>query len=267
MEWIAVVAIFVVSAVIALVVRKNQQQKLLTAGGAADWKQAIEAAAQELGGRAAFAGATAQLRAEQEGLTITLKVEGDQLIAETTQYPDSKPIRIFLGASGAQPPSDFAHVPELELPPAYSLDPPVQLRSDEPTAAVDFANGAARELSEAAREAKAASASVLCRGGTVRLSLRGGRPSTAAVVSAIGTAARLSGLLGGDRAKAEVALKQIPSPSASKVTCALCGGDRRPEVPWVVCQRCRSPHHEECWTTAQRCARAGCGGTVSEPLT
>ncbi|MBI2375231.1 MAG: hypothetical protein HYV07_14640 [Deltaproteobacteria bacterium] len=265
MEWLVVLAVLAVSGAVAFVARRGRKKEL-TAGASYDWKAAVEASAAQLGGRPAFSGATAQLRAEHLSLTVTVKVEGQTLLAETTQYPDAKPARIFLGASGAVPQSDFAHVPDVELPPAFSLDPPTLLKSDEAARAVGFANGAARDLTLAGRESRAKSASVLCRGGSVTLTLASAQPSPQALITAVEVTARLSGLLGGDAKKAEAALAQLPEPASAKVICAFCGGDRRPEVSWVRCQRCQSPHHAECWATTGHCAKPDCTSAFSEPM-
>lgn len=264
MEWLILVAAVV--AALGYWKTRSSGPRQLGPGAAVQWRPAVEEAALSLSGRPAYAGTTAQLRAEHEGLTVTLKIEGDELQGEAPQYPGSAPLRVFLGASGATAPSDFLHVPELELPPAFSLDPPTSLRSDEPARALAFVDDAARELVTAVRDARGTSVSVLCRGGTVRLTVRGAKPSTRAVESALRCTARLSTLLGGDRARAEASLAQLPAPAPRAVTCALCGGERRPGVAWVSCRRCGAAHHTECWSATQLCAATDCGSATSDPM-
>jgi hypothetical protein len=40
--------------------------------------------------------------------------------------------------------------------------------------------------------------------------------------------------------------------------CGVCGDNLASEV--VVCRRCNTPHHRECWEYGGGCATYGCGG-------
>lgn len=46
---------------------------------------------------------------------------------------------------------------------------------------------------------------------------------------------------------------------AEPITCGVCG-DAVSEVEGVSCDRCSSPHHQDCWTFNQGCSVFGCGG-------
>jgi hypothetical protein len=266
MEWILLIVLAVAAAGAWMFTSARRRARALPArAGGADWRPAIEAAARSLGGRPALAGADAELRAEHEGLTVTVKVRGTDVSAEASLHAGAKPLRIYLGAGGAAPPSDFAHVPEAELPPAFALEPPVVLRSDDAPRAVAFAEAGAMDLVRVQREAGARSVDVLARGGSIRVGVYGARPAPEAIEALVQTATRLAGRLGGDEAlpRGAASTKQLPAKIPAVESCALCGGARRPGVEWVVCARCGSPHHAECWNTATGCSKAGCGGVTT----
>ncbi len=258
LTWLFIVAVVVV---LAGVVVSRKKPKQLAAGG--DWRPAIEAAAQSLGGRPALSSGESQLRAEHEGLPVTVQLRDDVAGAECALHPGAQGARIYLASGAAEPPTDIAHFPDVALPPAYALDPPVVLRSDDASAALAFADQAPTALLELLRTRPRAT-EVLVRGGTLRLTLRGLRPQSSTVEEIVRSAARLAGVLGGDRARSEASIKSLPARATGPETCALCSGERRPEVAWVRCRRCGSLHHAECWNTAQHCAKPGCGSALSD---
>jgi hypothetical protein len=43
-------------------------------------------------------------------------------------------------------------------------------------------------------------------------------------------------------------------------TCRADGQPLEPGARVVVCEECRAPHHEECWTERRRCSTPGCKG-------
>lgn len=263
--WIILVLIAVTAGVV--VVARRRRKAIGPGAGAIDsgWRPAIAAAATSLGGRPSIAGGTAEMRAEQEGVTVTLRVRGDVATADAPLYPNSKAPRIYLASGLEKPSQDLGYMPETPLPPAFALDPPVMLRTDGAEEAVKFAEANALELAKLERDSGARSIEVLVRGGSLELTLRNARASTDIAERMVRTSARLVAWLGGNRALAEASTKQIPAATV-KIACALCGGERRPGVDWVKCTNCGSPHHAECWNTAHECAREGCGGTRAEPM-
>lgn len=260
MGWLVIVALVVVIVGVAVSRKKPAQ---LTAGPG--WQPAIDAAAQSLGGRPALSGGEAQLRAEHGGVTVTVKMRDDVAFAECPLHPGAGAARIYLASGAAEPPTDIAHFPEVTLPPAYALDPPVVLRSDDPAAALAFAEGAPPVLLELLR-VRPRAIEALIRGGTTRLTLRGVRPQASTIEELVRVTARLAALLGGDEAASARATKAIPAATPARETCALCSGERRPEVAWVKCRRCGSLHHAECFDTAKHCAKADCGGVLADAV-
>lgn len=260
MTWLFILAVVV--AVGGFLVARRKPAKQLTAGG--DWRPALEAAAQTLGGRPALSGGEAELRAEHQGLTVTVKLRGDVAVAECPLHPGAAAARIYLASGAAEPPTDIAHFPVVTLPPAYALDPPVVLRSDDSATALAFADRAPTELLALLRSPPRA-VEILVRGGSLRLTVRGLQSRAEAVEEVVKTTANLASYLGGDRGASEASTRQLPARAAAPEVCALCSGERRPGVDWVRCRRCGSLHHAECWNTAQHCAKPDCGAAISDP--
>ena len=42
-------------------------------------------------------------------------------------------------------------------------------------------------------------------------------------------------------------------------TCKVCGSGMTSRI--ILCSRCRTAHHEECWTYAGKCATYACGAS------
>ncbi len=261
---LAVLALAVIGGGVAYATRSRRALPASTSSPVDDWRAPFQAAAELLGGRVAVAGKDVQLRAEAGGVTVTVTVLGGALVAEAPLLPGAPLARVFLGGGGTQPPSDFLHVPERPLPPAYSVEPPVSLRSDDAARATAFAEAAAPSLNAHARATRTHAISVLVRGGTTRLEATRATPSVDALSSAVSRAAELVALLGGDAAAAAARLAQLPARVEGTTVCALCGGERRPGVAWVKCKRCGASHHAECFPIGGACAR--CENVVSEPL-
>lgn len=252
--------------VVAVVMGLRFIRRRSLTSGANLWAKPIETAAASLKGRPAIAGGDAELRAEAEGVTVTVKTRGSLLTAEAPLYPEAKEVRIYLASGIEKTPQDLTYLPEAALPPAFGLDPPVILRSDDPLRAAQLAEGSVLDLSGAQREASARAVEVLIRGGTLRLALHGAAEKAAAIERAVSAAARLVVRLGGNRQLAEASIKQLPASTPAIPTCTLCGGQQRPGVAWVKCRRCGSPHHKECWDSAHHCSKEGCGDTHAEPI-
>ena len=243
----------------------------------AEWRPALEGAARALGGRASVGALLDQpeVRAEVDGLVVTLKLRHVErgsahvIAAAEASLPGAGTERLYLGWGLKKAPEDLGYIPEVPLPPAFGLEPPVHLRSDLGDRAARFAEASVLELAGLKREAHADAVEVLIRGGSIRLAVHGLRPTDAASERLVRTTARLARIFAGDRALPEPEVKQLgPSSSAAPAVdrCGLCSGERRAGVPWVRCTRCNTPHHAECWQTATGCSKEGCGGAISEPL-
>jgi len=232
----------------------------------ASWGPAIEAAAKSLAGRPAITGNDAQLRAEIEGVTVTVKVQDDQAIAEAALYPGAKELRLILSSGLATSSEDVAYIPEVPVPPAFGLDPPVILRSDDAARAIAIAEASVVDFGVLQREARAKSVELFVRGGSVRLAVRGARVAAPTIEALAPATARIVVRVGGDRALAEAKVAQIPREAPGIETCAFCGGERRAGVAWVRCDACASPHHAECWDSTKTCSKQGCGSKAATPL-
>ncbi|HLF94546.1 MAG TPA: RING finger protein [Planctomycetota bacterium] len=55
-----------------------------------------------------------------------------------------------------------------------------------------------------------------------------------------------------------VGIHWLEATETSEGQCEVCGGSLS-EGPVVRCQKCRTPHHRECWDFNGRCATFGCG--------
>lgn len=53
------------------------------------------------------------------------------------------------------------------------------------------------------------------------------------------------------------------SPHSKTTLCQVCG-EVRPEEPLVVCTRCSTLHHLDCWVFTGHCSTYGCGSTGAE---
>jgi hypothetical protein len=261
---LAVLALAALGGGVAYATRNRRALPASTSSPVDDWRAPFAAAGELLGGRVAVAGKDVQLRAEAGGVTVTVTVLGGALVAEAPMLPGAPLARVFLGGGGAQAPSDFVHVPERPPPPAYSVEPPVSLRSDDAARATAFAEAAAPSLNAHARATRTMAVSALIRGGSLRLEAVRATPSVDALSSAVSRAAELVALLGGDATAAAARLAQLPARAEGTVVCALCGGERRPGVAWVQCKRCGAPHHAECFPVGGACAR--CENVMSAPL-
>jgi hypothetical protein len=50
------------------------------------------------------------------------------------------------------------------------------------------------------------------------------------------------------------------SPPLEHLECSVCGEEIDEDL--VLCRRCKTPHHRECWLYAGRCSTFGCGETT-----
>lgn len=257
------ILLVVIAAVAGFLVVRSSRPRL---GAGGSWAPAIEASARTLAGRRAISGGEAELRAELEGVTVTVKVRDDLAIAEAALYPGAKDLRLILSTGLAASSEDVAYIPEVPVPPAFGLDPPVLFRSDDAERAVRIAEESVLDLSRLQREAQGTSVELFVRGGSVKLIVRGARAASATIEALAPVAARIVARVGGDRALAEVKLAQIPKAAPRVEICAFCGGERRAGVEWVKCEVCGSPHHAECWNSTHTCSKAGCGSARSTPL-
>lgn len=258
-----IILVLVAAAAGFLIVRSSRRPRL---GAGDSWAPAIEASARTLSGRRAISGGEAELRAELEGVTVTVKVKDDVAIAEAALYPGAKDLRLILSSGLTASSEDVSYIPEVPVPPAFGLDPPVLFRSDDAARAVQIAEESVLDLSRLQREAGGSSVELFVRGGSVKLTVRGARATSATIEALAPVAAHLVARVGGDRALAEVKLAQIPKAAPRVETCAFCGGERRAGVAWVKCEACASPHHAECWNSTHTCSKAGCGSARSTAI-
>ena len=47
-----------------------------------------------------------------------------------------------------------------------------------------------------------------------------------------------------------------------RLACGICG--QSVEKEWVVCCKCKTPHHQDCWEFNGRCSTFGCGASEYE---
>jgi hypothetical protein len=160
-------------------------------------------------------------------------------------YP---PLRVSMGGDGVS-------IGDPEFEAAYIV------RADDPHFARTLLGPEARELIEAGRRIGA--------GGRLRLNidrlrLRIRTEEPLALPHDLAAFARVGvGLL--ERVKeavenqAAVQFFDAPAPPGSKSNCPVCGAEvsaRR-----VLCKRCRTPHHRDCWEYANGCSMFACGET------
>jgi hypothetical protein len=50
----------------------------------------------------------------------------------------------------------------------------------------------------------------------------------------------------------------VPAEGKEKAICQICGEPIASDS--VLCIRCKTPHHRDCWHYAQQCSTYGCGG-------
>ena len=263
MIW-AILIVVAVAGVAVFAATRRRPRRL--AQGTQSWKAAISAAAESLSGRPALAGPGGELRAEANGSTVTAKVGPDLATADASLFPGAPQIRMYLATGIETVPEDLTYIPEAALPPAFGLDPPVLLRSDDADKAVQVAETSVLPLSGLKQAARADSLELLVRGDTLTVRLRGAEPSAEAVEHLIRTTAGLAHQFGGDPGDGPALIKQLPAKAEGPKKCTFCDGQRRPGVDWVECVRCESPYHAECWTTLRECSKPGCGSVESKPL-
>jgi hypothetical protein len=145
------ILLFLIIAAAGFVFVRSRRPRL---AAGASWAPAIESAARTLAGRPAISGGEAQLRAEFEGVTVTVKVRDDVAIAEAPLYPAAKELRLVLSSGLTASSEDVSYIPEVPLPPAFGLDPPVLFRSDDAARAVPIAEESVLDLSRLQREAR-----------------------------------------------------------------------------------------------------------------
>ena len=160
-------------------------------------------------------------------------------------YP---PLRVSMG-------SDVLTVGEPEFELAYIV------RSDDPHFARSLLGAEARDLLEAGRK--------IGSGGRLRLNIDRlrmrlrkeealSKPQDLVALARVG-----QGLLERVREAVEsreaVQYFDAPASSTEKPACPVCGAAVADER--VLCRRCRTPHHRECWEYARGCSMFACGET------
>jgi len=89
----------------------------------------------------------------------------------------------------------------------------------------------------------------------------GGRPQSAVELDRwMSLAFDLLSVLPGADGKERVVLGAARMQVDAESTCGVCGGPLA-EGPRVRCDRCRTPHHADCWAFKGRCSIFACGGT------
>lgn len=70
-------------------------------------------------------------------------------------------------------------------------------------------------------------------------------------------------LLGGGRESRRLRRPRFPKSRRSAPICLVCRASLVRDI--VLCARCSTPHHRECFDYAGVCAVFGCGGSASRP--
>jgi hypothetical protein len=274
----------------------------------ARWKPVLDEAARRLGGRASTATMfdAPELRAEVNGLTVTLKLQNINKaprrvvsISEASLPEGMSGVRLYFGWDVTRLSRDLEYISEIPFPKAFGLEGRVIVRADDAVVAHHFAERVAIDLVDTRREASAHAVEVLARGGTVRLAVHGLLESAAVVERLVRATARITrSVVESARAPAAAAPKTPPTPPArppsplpipepappksdsiappappppvtptvEAATCGLCGEARTGPGAWLRCTRCKTAYHPACWHQATGCVADGCTETRSIPF-
>jgi hypothetical protein len=236
----------------------------------ARWKSVLDQVAKELGGRASPGSMfdAPQLRAELEGLTVTLRLSNIHKTAASgiaraeSKLPDNAgAARLYFGWDVAAAPTDLAHVPD--VPATARTDGEVIAKADDAALASRFMDRAMIDLIDVRREANAHGLEVICRGGYLTLVLHGIQETAHMLERIVIVSARLAQLVGA--IASGTALPEGKREVSLDLVCALCD-EKYDGKPWVKCARCGSPYHRVCFEQAGACLVEGCGETASGPI-
>ncbi|MEL6189360.1 MAG: hypothetical protein AAFU79_32455 [Myxococcota bacterium] len=166
---------------------------LVTAGGFAvgyvrkgrshqQWQDALTEATALLPGARVSPGTRydgPELRVDLDGHTVSIAVRGadtpDRGMALARVALPSSNSRVFIGWDDVEPPTDWAHVPEVNV--EARADPSVFARSDDAALAQRVFDGARLDLIDVRREAEAHGVALSARGGYLELRFAGLRVS------------------------------------------------------------------------------------------
>lgn len=244
-----------------------------------DWSERLTEVAQRVGGRASPATADdhPQLRAELEGLTVTLELidihagaRGRVQTQAGLPDPDNTS-RLYLGWDALETPKDLTHIPKQTTGPTR-LEGQVELRADDAVFGARVLQGAALQLADLRREGQGRALELVLRGGYLTLIVYGLEPTTAILIRGLEVTARLAHLV--DEASRGTQLPAgpseapaLPAPASAvdpETRCELCGDTASPDTPWVRCRACGTAYHERCFLQATACLVAGCSGTHAD---
>ena len=161
------------------------------------WELAIKDAHSELSGsRVSTGGDGPELRVENDGLSLTLRVRPTDGTLEvvTALKPDPDRPRCWLGWDIMDLPKDWMHVAEVVLS-APQMEGEIRCLSDDASMSQQLFKDIELDLVDIRREAQSLGVSVSARGGYLRLSLPGSQPSAHAVTRLVPVTTRIARFL------------------------------------------------------------------------
>jgi hypothetical protein len=223
---------------------------LVSRAGRGRWATLTGEAARRLSGRASGS----EIRAEVDGLTVTVRLEESRprgSATSTVALPGGAGARLYFGWD-RPPPPEMEHIPNVDV--RTRVAGSVVTKAEDAAFASRVIDAVITELIDVRREADAAGLSVACRGGYATLTVVGLTASPFLIERIAVVSARAARAIAG----AAAGTLLTAGPVEARV-CTICEAGGEGEA-WVACRACAAPYHRSCFEQATACVAGGCDG-------